>query len=123
MSSVLCSSLHNRMLWTVDACQLRVCFFLVHLLYLVHLTYAVPHSVDVAPCRGVGILEGLTWDSVSRQLQEGDSLSSNWRPKLGTDGTPNESSQDVLIRVRQVQREGLFAHHCIRDVAPTLPDI
>ncbi len=53
-------------------------------------------------CRGVGTLEGLSYESANQQLQEGDSLSPNWRPRLGTDGTPNESSQDVLIRVRQV---------------------
>lgn len=52
--------------------------------------------------RGVGSLEGLTWDTASEQLREGDALSPNWRPRRGTDGTPNESSQDVLIRVRQV---------------------
>ncbi|DBA91070.1 TPA: hypothetical protein ACH3X1_016035 [Trebouxia sp. C0004] len=52
--------------------------------------------------RGVGSLEGLSYESANQQLQEGDLLSPNWRPRLGTDGTPNESSQDVLIRVRQV---------------------
>ncbi len=56
----------------------------------------------VTGCRGVGSLEGLSYESANQQLQEGDSLSPNWRPRLGTDGTPNESSQDVLIRVRQV---------------------
>lgn len=52
--------------------------------------------------RGVGSLEGLSYDAAGQQLREGDALSSNWRPRLGTDGTPNESSQDVLVRVRQV---------------------
>ena len=52
--------------------------------------------------RGVGSLEGLSWDTASQQLREGDALSSSWRPRRGTDGTPNESSQDVLVRVRQV---------------------
>lgn len=52
--------------------------------------------------RGVGSLEGLSYESANQQLQEGDLLSPNWRPRLGTDGTPNESSQDVLVRVRQV---------------------
>ena len=56
-----------------------------------------------ANCRGVGSLEGLSYDAAGQQLREGDALSSNWRPRLGTDGTPNESSQDVLVRVRQVR--------------------
>lgn len=52
--------------------------------------------------RGVGSLEGLSVATAAQQLQEGDSLSPNWRPRRGTDGTPNESAQDVLVRVRQV---------------------
>lgn len=32
----------------------------------------------------------------------GDQLDSNWKPPKGYDGTPNESTQDVLTRMRQV---------------------
>ena len=30
-------------------------------------------------------------------------LHAEWRPPRGTDGTPNESISDVLVRVRQVR--------------------
>ncbi|CAL8462586.1 g2119 [Coccomyxa elongata] len=52
--------------------------------------------------RGLGALEGLTWDSARAQVTSGDQLSPEWRPPRGTDGTPNESVSDVLVRVRQV---------------------
>jgi broad specificity phosphatase PhoE len=35
-------------------------------------------------------------------LHAGDSSSPLWRPPRGYDGTPNESVQDVMVRVRQV---------------------
>ena len=54
--------------------------------------------------RGVGALEGQTIEAATQQLQQGDMSSPRWRPPRGTDGTPNESSEDVLIRGRQVRR-------------------
>ncbi|KAK9804078.1 hypothetical protein WJX73_003388 [Symbiochloris irregularis] len=52
--------------------------------------------------RGVGSMEGLPLATVENQLDEGDTASAEWRPPHGTDGTPNESVVDLLIRVRQV---------------------
>lgn len=37
------------------------------------------------------------------QLVAGDELDANWRPPAGYDGTPNESSADVLTRMTQVR--------------------
>jgi len=36
-------------------------------------------------------------------VEAGDRQSPSWRPFHGTDGTPNESAADVLVRVRQVR--------------------
>ncbi|EIE23955.1 hypothetical protein COCSUDRAFT_14784 [Coccomyxa subellipsoidea C-169] len=49
--------------------------------------------------RGLGALEGLTWESARLQVNTGDQLSPEWRPPRGTDGTPNESISDVLVRM------------------------
>ncbi len=53
--------------------------------------------------RGVGALEGQSISAATQQLQQGDMSSPQWRPPRGTDGTPNESTEDVLIRGRQVR--------------------
>lgn len=52
--------------------------------------------------RGLGALEGLTWESANTLVRSGDLLSPEWRPPRGTDGTPHESISDVLVRMRQV---------------------
>lgn len=52
--------------------------------------------------RGVGALEGLRLDSALAALEAGDRLDAAWRPQPGTDGTPNESVQDLVVRMRQV---------------------
>ncbi len=36
------------------------------------------------------------------QVHDGDLLAVDWRPPPGSDGTPNESIADVLVRLRQV---------------------
>ena len=51
----------------------------------------------------MGALEGAPIEAATQQLQQGDMSSPQWRPPRGTDGTPNESSEDVLIRGRQVR--------------------
>jgi len=52
--------------------------------------------------RGVGALEGLRLGTVYQQVWDGDTLDSNWRPPKGYDGTPPESTADVLTRMRQL---------------------
>ncbi|KAF5836515.1 hypothetical protein DUNSADRAFT_5846 [Dunaliella salina] len=52
--------------------------------------------------RGLGAYEGGETALVAQQVGEFDALDSLWRPLKGEDGTPHESLQDVLVRVRQV---------------------
>lgn len=52
--------------------------------------------------RGVGAYEGGELSYVTNLVGEGDFLDSLWKPPKGYDGTPNESVEDVLVRVRQV---------------------
>lgn len=52
--------------------------------------------------RGLGALEDLPLDRTRLQVAEGDAKDSKWRPLPNTDGTPNESMEDVLVRVRQL---------------------
>ncbi|CAK0756580.1 hypothetical protein CVIRNUC_002467 [Coccomyxa viridis] len=70
---------------------------------LMRLSYQriVPEYSFLDP-RGLGSLEGGTWESAQTQVNTGDLLSPEWRPPRGSDGTPNESISDVLVRVRQV---------------------
>ncbi|KAH6807573.1 Phosphoglycerate mutase family protein [Perilla frutescens var. frutescens] len=51
--------------------------------------------------RGLGAYEGKKLDSVS-EVYASDSLSSNIKPPPIDDGTPNESVQDVFVRVTQL---------------------
>lgn len=52
--------------------------------------------------RGLGALEGYNLEEALPQVLAGDRQSSQWRPFRGTDGTPNESTADCLVRMRQV---------------------
>ncbi|CAN8072801.1 unnamed protein product [Agarophyton chilense] len=52
--------------------------------------------------RGVGALDGGETVQVRRILAENDKNSSSWRPEAGEDGTPNDSTQDVFVRVTQL---------------------
>ncbi|KAG2445325.1 hypothetical protein HYH02_008791 [Chlamydomonas schloesseri] len=52
--------------------------------------------------RGVGALENERLDFARRVVEEGDVLDAGWKPQKGTDGTPHESVNDVLVRMRQV---------------------
>eukprot|EP01023_Acetabularia_acetabulum_P059647 TRINITY_DN7173_c0_g1_i1.p2 TRINITY_DN7173_c0_g1~~TRINITY_DN7173_c0_g1_i1.p2 ORF type:complete len:131 (-),score=25.22 TRINITY_DN7173_c0_g1_i1:398-790(-) len=52
--------------------------------------------------RGVGALNGQSEQIVKQILLEGDQFSELWKPPKGTDGTPNESVEDVFVRCRQV---------------------
>ena len=54
-------------------------------------------------CRGMGAFEGLRISTAEPQVREGDLSSPDWRPPHGMDGTPNESVNDLLVRVRQVR--------------------
>ncbi|XP_073022949.1 uncharacterized protein [Primulina eburnea] len=51
--------------------------------------------------RGLGAYEGKELDSVS-EIYASDSLSPNMKPPPTDDGTPNESVQDVFVRVTQL---------------------
>ncbi|GLC40928.1 hypothetical protein PLESTF_001057200 [Pleodorina starrii] len=52
--------------------------------------------------RGVGALETQSLAVARQAVAEGDLLDPSWRPPPGTDGTPPESTSDVLVRMRQV---------------------
>lgn len=52
--------------------------------------------------RGMGILEGGNVSEARRLVIENDQKDPNWRPIPGEDGTPNDSSEDVFVRVRQL---------------------
>ncbi|GAX81200.1 hypothetical protein CEUSTIGMA_g8632.t1 [Chlamydomonas eustigma] len=52
--------------------------------------------------RGLGALEDIPLDKAEAQVRLADVLDCRWRPVAGTDGTPNESMEDVLVRMRQV---------------------
>lgn len=52
--------------------------------------------------RGVGALEGGDVTEVRDLLRKHDALDSNWKPVPGEDGTPNDSVEDVFVRVRQL---------------------
>lgn len=52
--------------------------------------------------RGVGELEGRNLAEVRQVITENDRIDSSWRPRPGEDGTPNDSSDDVFVRVRQL---------------------
>ncbi|EFJ52835.1 hypothetical protein VOLCADRAFT_45644, partial [Volvox carteri f. nagariensis] len=52
--------------------------------------------------RGLGALEALRLSEAQAAVAAGDVLDAEWRPPKGTDGTPQESSQDVMVRMRQL---------------------
>lgn len=52
--------------------------------------------------RGVGIFEGGKAADVHGKIADHDRLDSNWRPAPTDDGTPNDSTEDVFVRVRQL---------------------
>lgn len=52
--------------------------------------------------RGVGVFEGGKAVEVHREIADHDRLDSNWRPAPTDDGTPNDSTEDVFVRVRQL---------------------
>lgn len=52
--------------------------------------------------RGVGAMDGLPMEEVSGILEENDRRDPSWRPQHGEDGTPNDSAQDVFVRITQL---------------------
>jgi broad specificity phosphatase PhoE len=52
--------------------------------------------------RGLGLYEDQPLASVREAVAEADALDPSWKPSPNTDGTPNESAFDVLVRVRQL---------------------
>lgn len=52
--------------------------------------------------RGVGALDGKPIPQVQQVLYEHDRKNPTWRPEPGVDGTPNDSAEDVFVRVRQL---------------------
>ncbi|XP_042045456.1 uncharacterized protein LOC121791650 [Salvia splendens] len=63
-------------------------------------SYIVP-EYSFLDARGLGAYEGKKLDSVS-EVYASDSLSPNIKPPPVSDGTPNESVQDVFVRVTQL---------------------
>jgi len=52
--------------------------------------------------RGLGAYEGRAWADIQQNLLANDTQDSSIRPPPGEDGTPNESMEDVFVRVRQL---------------------
>lgn len=69
--------------------------------------------------RGLGAYEGRGLAAVD-EVYDGDALSSNLRPPPYSDGTPNESVDDVLVRVTQLMSilETQYFNETIVIVAP-----
>lgn len=61
----------------------------------------VPEYAFLEP-RGMGLWEGGNSTVILPALYRADATNSRWRPPANDDGTPNESVQDVLVRVRQL---------------------
>ncbi|CBJ29948.1 conserved unknown protein [Ectocarpus siliculosus] len=65
----------------------------------------IPEYAFLEP-RGMGIFDGKEVATVLPEVYEKDAISLTWRPPPNTDGTPNESVDDVFVRVRQCQEGG-----------------
>lgn len=52
--------------------------------------------------RGVGAMDGQPLSQVNRLVAEQDRRDPFWKPEPGVDGTPNDSAEDVFVRVRQL---------------------
>lgn len=71
--------------------------------------------------RGVGNLEGHPVSDVSKLTHEHDRVDANWKPELGDDGTPNDSVNDVFVRVRQLMSK-LETQYFAQDIIVIAPD-
>lgn len=71
--------------------------------------------------RGVGLLEGGKVNEVRNVIKENDQRDTNWRPPAGEDGTPNDSTEDVFVRVRQLLAK-LETQYYAEDVIILAPD-
>uniref|UniRef100_A0A061RZ05 Phosphoglycerate bisphosphoglycerate mutase family protein n=1 Tax=Tetraselmis sp. GSL018 TaxID=582737 RepID=A0A061RZ05_9CHLO len=71
--------------------------------------------------RGYGSLEGENLSSAAAQVAAGDLLDPSWKMPPGTDGTPNESVLDILVRVRQMMSV-LETQFSDEDVVVVSPD-
>lgn len=71
--------------------------------------------------RGVGKMEGQSVSAVSKLTREHDHLDANWKPELGDDGTPNDSVNDVFVRVRQLMSK-LETQYFAQDIIVIAPD-
>lgn len=52
--------------------------------------------------RGLGTLDGMDQKTVNKHLKEMDKRDTNYRPDPNTDGTPNESVEQVFVKLRQL---------------------
>lgn len=68
--------------------------------------------------RCVGNASARAWyrlDEAALQVDAGDRQSPSWTPFRGTDGTPNESVNDVLVRSTRHERAWqMHQHHVMR---------
>lgn len=71
--------------------------------------------------RGVGAMEGGKSADVRRELVSNDMKDSYWRPPPGEDGTPNDSTEDVFVRVRQLLSK-LETQYFAEDIIILSPD-
>lgn len=71
--------------------------------------------------RGVGALEGLPSQQVLDILEKNDRRDPFWRPQPGEDGTPNDSAQDVFVRVTQLISK-LETQYFAEDIIIIAPD-
>ncbi|CAN0467372.1 unnamed protein product, partial [Ectocarpus sp. 12 AP-2014] len=72
--------------------------------------------------RGMGIFDGKEVATVLPEVYEKDAISLTWRPPPNTDGTPNESVDDVFVRVRQQLLSKLETQYQGEDVIIVAPD-
>ncbi|CAB1103667.1 unnamed protein product [Ectocarpus sp. CCAP 1310/34] len=84
----------------------------------------IPEYAFLEP-RGMGIFDGKEVATVLPEAEgkvyEKDAVSLTWRPPPNTDGTPNESVDDVFVRVRQLLSK-LETQYQGEDVIIVAPD-
>lgn len=71
--------------------------------------------------RGLGALDGNATSDVAAELARHDAENPDWRPPPNDDGTPNDSAQDVFVRVRQLLSK-LETQYFGADIVVIAPD-
>eukprot|EP00953_Heterococcus_sp_UTEX-ZZ885_P028002 14959-Heterococcus_DN1.PRE.2 len=80
----------------------------------------IPEYAFLEP-RGMGLWESGNVTVILPALYRADAQNSLWRPPANDDGTPHESVQDVLVRVRQLMSK-LETQYSGEDIVLVSPD-